>query len=422
MIELGLSRITQLVQKPSLTWKAIHVAGTNGKGSITGYLSALLTAGGVRCGSFTSPHLIDRWDCITINERAVQESIFRRIENEVKQRNQRLGLGATEFELLTATAFEIFSQEQVEVGVVEVGMGGRLDATNILTNVLVSIISKIGYDHQAILGNTIEEIAREKAGIVKPGVPCVVDSTNSHEVKQVIQAHAETLDAPTAFVNAQHVGQLFPLLRDKFGSLDLPPHQRANLSCAITALQVALPQIRPDLMVDQLFPFISKTPRPGRLQEVCLETLISRNEPVLLDGAHNPQSAEVLASYVDRKFRAHAKTITWVVAASQGKDIVELLGCMLKPGDNVAVVEFGPVAGMPWVRSVRSTELATAARDVPGIGAVEGFERDVLAGLNWANTISAGGPVVIAGSLYLVSDVLRLLREAQAGIARDAVN
>ncbi|WEW55477.1 folylpolyglutamate synthase [Emydomyces testavorans] len=413
MIELGLSRIARLAQKSSVTWKAIHVAGTNGKGSIVGYLSALLTAGGVRCGSFTSPHLIDRWDCITINERVIQESVFRRIENQVKQRDQRLALGATQFELLTATAFEIFHQEQVEVGIVEVGLGGRLDATNILTNVLASIISKLGYDHQAILGNTIEEIATEKAGIIKPGVPCVVDGTNAPEAKRVITAHAQQVGAPITFVESQDIGQLFPTLGRLFESLDLAPHQRANLSCAIMALKVSLPQIRSDLTVDQLFPVISKTPRPGRLQEIQLEPLISRKESVLLDGAHNPQSAEALASYVDQHFRTRGKSITWVVAASQGKNVQELFGYMLKPGDKVAAVEFGPVAGMPWVQSVNATELVTMACSVSGIGVVKGFAANLLGGLNWANTVSAGGPLVIAGSLYLVSDVLRLLRQAQ---------
>lgn len=187
MIELGISRIARLLQQTPLSWKAIHVAGTNGKGSISAYLSRLLAAGGIRCGRFTSPHLVDRWDCITIDEKVVQESLFRQIEASVKLRDQDLGIGASEFELLTATAFEIFNHERVEVGVVEVGMGGRRDATNVLDNVLVSVISKIGLDHQALLGDSIEQIAREKAGILKPDVPCVIDGTNSVEVLKTIQ-------------------------------------------------------------------------------------------------------------------------------------------------------------------------------------------------------------------------------------------
>ncbi|KAK2793576.1 folylpolyglutamate synthase [Onygenales sp. PD_12] len=412
MIELGLSRIARLLQHSSLPWPAIHVAGTNGKGSITGYLSALLTAAGVRCGSFTSPHLVDRWDCITINERVVQESVFRRIEAEVKRRNHSLGIGATEFELLTATAFEIFSHEKVDVGVVEVGMGGRLDSTNILTNVLVSIVAKIGYDHQAMLGDTIQKIAREKAGIMKPAVPCVVDETNDPEVQEVFETVAKESHTSVSFVGAEVIKNAFPGLSRVFDELNVPPHQQANLSCAIAALQKVLPQIRPELSLPALFPHIPKIPRPGRLHELQLQPLIPRKEPVLLDGAHNPQSAGVLGSYVDRNLRKPDASVTWVIAASQGKNVKELFGCMIKPGDNVAVLEFGPVDGMPWVRSVETSALLSTVRSLPGIGQSEGFGNDILSGLKWADKISMDGPLVIAGSLYLVSDILRLLRES----------
>src|SRR4051812_42901739 len=130
MIELGLGRISRLLRHTPQPWKAIHVSGTNGKGSICAYLSAMLHASGVRCGRFTSPHLIDRWDCITIDEQPVRESIFREAEALVMKRNEVEKIEASEFELLTATAFEVFYKEKVEMGVIEVGLGGRLDATN----------------------------------------------------------------------------------------------------------------------------------------------------------------------------------------------------------------------------------------------------------------------------------------------------
>ncbi|OAT08615.1 dihydrofolate synthetase Fol3 [Blastomyces gilchristii SLH14081] len=436
MIELGLSRIARLVQSSPLPWKAIHIAGTNGKGSITSYLSALLAAAGVRCGSFSSPHLIDRWDCITINDRVVRESVFRQIEDKVKFRNQSLGIGATEFELLTATAFEIFTLENVDVGIVEVGMGGRLDATNVLndSNVLVSIIAKIGYDHQAILGDTIEKITREKAGIMKPGVPCVVDGTNDPAVRSVLEEVARETQTPLAFTQPEAVTQEFPELGKIFERLNVELHQQANIACAVTALgqKNFLP---PSLPLPSLFQHIPKTPRAGRLHEVSLKPLIARKQPVLLDGAHNPQSAHVLCSYVDRNLRkqpctrgnAHGSNhnVTWVIAASQGKDTQELFSCMLKPGDNVAVVEFGPVDGMPWVRSVESAELLSVVRSgrvsMPNIARSEGFGGNIVSALTWADEISKSsgcgrsgesGPMVVAGSLYLVSDVLRLLREA----------
>ena len=152
MIELGLQRIARLVKHTPQTWKAIHVAGTNGKGTICAYLSAMLFASGVRCGRFTWPHLIDRWDCITINEKTVNESVFLEAEKLVMKRNTDENIGASEFEILTATAFEIFHREKIEMGVIEVGLGGRLDATNVMpsSQKAVTVISKMGLDHQSL--------------------------------------------------------------------------------------------------------------------------------------------------------------------------------------------------------------------------------------------------------------------------------
>ena len=415
MIELGISRISHLLQQTSLSWRAIHIAGTNGKGSISAYLSRLLTAGGIRCGRFTSPHLIDRWDCITIDEKVVQESLFRQVEASVKLRDQHLGIGASEFELLTATAFEIFNHERVEVGVVEVGMGGRLDATNILDNVIVSIISKIGLDHQSFLGNSIEQIAREKAGILKPGVPCVVDGTNSVEVMRTIQTRIQELGIESVFTLPDVLDSQPQALTKVFRSLDLQPHQRTNMRCAVLGLQFAMPEIRPELEIDNLIPELSKVEWPGRLQNIVLEPLVSRNKPILLDGAHNTQSAEVLRQYVDDKLRPSNGSVTWVISASRGKDLEGLFGKLIRPGDNVATTSFGPVDGMPWITATDATELATSVRSIHGIGQVKEFEGDLHAAIDWGSGVARNGPLVVAGSLYLVSDVFRLLREAKEG-------
>ncbi|PWY86241.1 dihydrofolate synthetase Fol3 [Aspergillus heteromorphus CBS 117.55] len=413
MIELGLSRITRLVQQTPLTWKAIHIAGTNGKGSISAYLSHLLSAGGVRCGRFTSPHLIDRWDCITIGEQVVQESLFRQIEARVKLRDQTLGIGASEFELLTATAFEIFNHERVDVGVVEVGMGGRLDATNILTEVLVSVIAKIGLDHQSLLGDTIEQITREKAGILKPGVPCVVDSTNSPEAIRTLEDRIKELQIDAVYTRPDAPESHSPSLARLFATLDLQPHQRANMSCAVSALKLALAQYRPEVEVDALIPRLCDVEWPGRLQKIVLQPLAAREEPVLLDGAHNTQSAEVLGQYVDHKLRPHGTSVTWVIAASRGKDIASLFHSIIKAGDRVAVTAFGDVDGMPWVKATDTEEVAACVSSIAGIGPIQGFGEDIVAAINWACREAQGEPMVIAGSLYLVSDVLRLLRGAR---------
>jgi len=413
MIELGLSRVSSLLQQSSLTWKAIHIAGTNGKGSISAYLSHLLSAEGVSCGRFTSPHLIDRWDCITIGDRVVHESLFRQIEDQVKLRDQKLGIGASEFELLTATAFEIFNHEQVEVGVIEVGMGGRLDATNILSDVLVSVIAKIGMDHQAFLGSTIEEIAREKAGILKPQVPCVVDNTNEAAVLEALSNRIRELGIDATFVSPDKAEEQLPPLAQLFRKMDLEPHQKENMCCAATALRLALSKIRPEADAYSLLPHLADVKWPGRLEHISLQPLIPREQQVLIDGAHNPQSADVLGRYVDRKLRPESSGgVTWVIAASSGKDLAGVFRSIIRPGDNVATAEFGPVNGMPWVKPTNATELASAIQSIPGIGQVKSFGNDILPALHWASDISLGRPLVVAGSLYLVSDVHRLLRDA----------
>lgn len=187
MIRPGLSRITLLLKGIPLPWKAVHIAGTNGKGSICAYISALLHATHIRSGRFTSPHLIDRWDCITVNEVPIAESRFRSVEERVKERNAVGKIDASEFEILTATAFEIFALEKVQVAVVECGLGGRLDATNVIEGPLVTVISKIGLDHQGLLGDTIRQIAGEKAGIIKTGAACVVDGSSDAEALAEIE-------------------------------------------------------------------------------------------------------------------------------------------------------------------------------------------------------------------------------------------
>jgi folylpolyglutamate synthase/dihydrofolate synthase len=406
MIDLGLARISRLLQRTPQTWKAIHVAGTNGKGSICAYLTAMLRANNITCGKFTSPHLIDRWDCISINDKAIPETRFQYYEDLVKKRNEDLKIGATEFELLTATAFEIFEAEKVEVGVVEVGLGGRLDATNVLKEKTVTVIAKIGLDHQSLLGNTLEEIALQKAGIMMKGVPCVVDASNAQSVLDTFQTHSRD-SACTLKLASPGSSDLVRLLQ---GSLE--PHQTQNLAVAHDAFRLAYPQHAQS--TDILLSAIKNIVWPGRLQTLDLAVLIGREQKVLLDGAHNAQSAAVLADYVNKYLRVGdaSKSVTWVLAASQGKDLTEIIKLLIHPGDSVAAVEFGLVDGMPWVRPMKSEAiLETVAKF--GSRAQHDAQSNVLGALQWASKASGGRPMVIAGSLYLVSDVLRLVREKQ---------
>ncbi|KAI0466713.1 FolC bifunctional protein [Xylaria cf. heliscus] len=397
MIELGLARITALLRNTPQTWKAIHVAGTNGKGSICAYLNAMLRANRLSCGRFTSPHLVDRWDCITINDSAVSENQFRHFEELVKRRNEEQRLGASEFELLAATAFEIFEAERVEFGVVEVGLGGKLDATNALGHKTVTVISKIGLDHQSFLGNTLEEIALQKAGILRPGVPCVVDASNPPSVLDVIRSQADTVGTSVKLADLQSID-----FGCKLGE-QLEPHQQQNLLCAYEAFHLAYPGH--SMSMHELLGVGANAVWPGRLQSINIEKLTGRAEPVLLDGAHNPQSADVLSTFIEKRLRVHSKSITWVVAASAGKDISEILKVLLREGDSIAAVEFGPVDGMPWVRPMASATILQTIDSIRiTISTKQEAQADIMAGLNWASEISHGGPLVIAGSLYLSAE------------------
>lgn len=410
MINLGLARISQLLRNTALPWRAIHIAGTNGKGSVCAYISAMLKAGNVSCGRFTSPHLIDRWDCITINEEAIDKDVFAAAEQKVQQMNAAEGIGASEFELLTATAFILFSQQKIDYGVVEVGMGGTKDATNILQQPAVTVITKIGEDHQSFLGRTLEEITEHKAGILKPGVTCVVDGSNDERVltkirDRVVDRHAmSSVCVPND--RPENESLIWSVLRKD----DYEIHQQMHVSLAFEAVCVALGSSHSVQDLSRLLPAVRSTVWPGRLQIINIKALTGRTEDVLLDGAHNKQAADVLRTYVDRRLRQGTKSVTWVIAVSKGKAVHDLLSALLQPQDSLVASEFGAVSGMPWVSPIGSGEITSAAEEVGLQSNMVHSKVDIVEALELATRLSLGGPVVVAGSLYLVSDVLRAIR------------
>ncbi len=414
MINLGLARIARLLAHTPLPWKAIHVAGTNGKGSVCAYASAMLRAGNVHSGRFTSPHLMDRWDCITVNEKVVDEGHFRTVEEEIKHRNIADNVQASEFELLTATAFTVFTREQVDFAVVEVGLGGREDATNIIQDPVATVITNISKDHQSFLGNTVEEIAAHKAGIIKPNAPCFVDGSNTPDVLDVFRNEASRTQAGEVVMIPQDKEEHERQLWNALPVQDFEPHQRIHVSLAFAAVERALRATREPQKILELVPAVRKAVWPGRLQTVSIEGLTGRQEHVLLDGAHNASSAQVLRSYVDREIRRQGRPVTWVIGISKGKDLVELTSHLIRPQDRVVATRFGPVDGMPWVGSADTSDMLSAVRQ-SGVMEQDLFNSNsVLEALLKAVEQSKGDPMVIAGSLYLVSDVLRLLRDTIA--------
>lgn len=413
MLHLGLTRISQLLQHTALPWRAVHVAGTNGKGSVCAYVSAMLHAANIKTGRFTSPHLIDRWDCITIDEQTVDEIKFQKAEEAIKNRDLAGSIGASEFELLTATAFELFAQEKVDVGVIEVGLGGRHDATNVIKYPIVTVITKIGKDHQALLGNTSEEIAIQKAGIMKHGAPCVIDATNSPTVLKVLEESAQDNGAGPLILVPSHVSEDVKALQPIFFEKNHEHHQRTNLSLAYSTSRIVLQQKGLMSYLPALLHGARKAFWPGRLQSLDIGALTGRRDPALLDGAHNAQSAEVLGSFVNNRIRKKSYPVTWVIAVSEGKNSRELLLPLFHHEDNVVAVGFSEVDGMPWVSPINPGTILEVARSLGISGSLHNAGRNVLSGLRFADRIAAANPIVICGSLYLVSDVLRLLRDTR---------
>ena len=412
MIELGLSRIAQLVKPAPPKWKAIHVAGTNGKGSVTAYISAILSAAGIRTGRFNSPHLLDRRDSISVQERPVSHELFRKAEKELTRRNKELGGGATEFEVLTGIAFQVFNEAAVDVAAVEVGVGGRLDATNVLEgkNMLVSVITKIGLDHQSLLGEDLKSIANEKAGIMKKGVPCIVDGSNDPIVLSVLSERAQALQTKLTVVTHEQESETKAALQEHMQKMSLAPYQISNLLLAAQATKTVEASLNLDSPIEESFYIIPSVSWPGRAQHINLKSILGRDTPALLDGAHNPQAAAALSTYVGRRIRQPGRPVIWVLAATEGKNITSFIQKLVYSQDIVITTSFSTVDGMPWVSAISPQDIAQAVRTCCD-AQVELQTSDPGIALQHLRDLPPWH-VVITGSLYLVSDVLRLLRSS----------
>ncbi|KAI8934000.1 hypothetical protein NX059_008771 [Plenodomus lindquistii] len=427
MIQPGLQRISQLLKNVDFPWKAIHVAGTNGKGSVCHYASSLLTNKQIKCGKFTSPHLVDRWDCISINNQPVDENFFKRVEKHFIRRNLQENINASPFEILTATAFQIFNVKNVEIGVIEVGMGGKLDATNILQNQHISVITKIARDHEAFLGNTLAQIALHKAGILRPNIPYIVSPSNPWNVHNVIDEYAEEIGAgPRLTGDAPELQRLYSSSGWVQFASRLQPFQRDNAVLAMVAATEACKSLKfADQIANKLWIF-GKEPNHGRCEEVHVLAVFGHGanpgRRILVDGAHNPDAAIALNEHVDvhqrqrtikgQRPRKSGWPVTWVLAMTEGKDARRYLQYLLRPGDNVITTSFGPVDGMPWVKPMDPKELLDIAQSVePGIFGLHIPQAEPLRALCAAKHLVKGEqPIVLTGSLYFVGDLHREIR------------
>ena len=395
-VNLGLSRIVNLLAKlgnPHDQVPIIHVAGTNGKGSVCAYLSAVLTEAGYKTGRYTSPHLINWTERICVNEQPIDDDKLCELIQQIQAAINPEAESPTQFEVITAAAWLYFAQQQVDLAIIEVGLGGRLDATNVCDQPLVTIITSISREHWQQLGPTVAHIAREKAGIIKPGCPVVMGSL-PEEAERVVLSRILELKCPIYTPQPSHQinqnwAEYQKLKSSETIKYPLPLQgeiQLHNSALAIAALEILQTQnwqISEQAIIDGM----GKTKWPGRMQWVTWQ-----NHKLLIDGAHNPASATVLRHYVDS---LNTKNITWVMGMLATKDHGDIFQELLKPEDKLYLV---PV---PDSNSADLEELAKLAKSIcPDLQLCNTYS-DVFSALDNA-FIATDNQVVLCGSLYLI--------------------
>lgn len=410
-IDLGLARIQRLVKHlgdPQLAVPTIHVAGTNGKGSVCAYLDSILRQAGFRTARFNSPHLVHVRDSISLDGAAVPDALYQQSRRNVEEVDRAAGIGASNFELLTATAFNLFrsATPPIDCSIIEVGMGGSTDATNVIERPLVSVITAIDLDHVAFLGDTVEQIASHKAGILKKGSPAVLGPQKHAAVVETVRGVACALGCPLVEVVAT-LAEPLNIGTEKFTVPLAGSFQSDNALTAIETIKV-LRRHHPaqygrvtDLQVAQ---GIEQTRWPGRLETVEVDVR-DRQRRVLVDGAHNASAAVALRDHL----AAHAGPTTYIIALSAPRDPVHILRHLL-PCDtaNVRILAttFSPPDEMPWVKPIEANAIVEAVRSIDPSIEVTAAEGGIKGALEEA--FDEGVPrVVVAGSLYLVADLFR---------------
>ncbi len=387
-------RLAALAGNPHERLRFIHVAGTNGKGSTCAMLESIYRAAGLRVGLYTSPHLVHFGERIQVNRQPIAERDL--VELVADMQSKLHGFTAdsppTFFEVVTVIALEYFARQKCDLVIWETGLGGRLDATNIVTP-LASVITNIQFDHQKWLGATLAEIASEKAGIIKPGVP-VVTATDDAEAFEVIRATAERLGSPLTRVVEEDARHKAPAL----GEMSLVgEYQRRNAALALATVEV----LRPTFPVtpSRAYWALANVEWSGRFQ------LIRRGDgaELLLDGAHNPAGAEALRSAVEHYFPAGITALILGILIDKDCHAICRILAPLAPRIFLVPVHSARTALTPDLSaSCRAANPVAEIVECAGLGAA--LDRAGISGLS-----------LVTGSLYLVGEALELLRFGNGG-------
>ena len=397
-IKPGLERITALLNalgNPHLKLKCIHIAGTNGKGSTSTALSNIMIAEGKKTGLFISPFVVDFRERIQIYGEYISKSDLTRLTEEISkivpEVEKSVEDNITEFEFITALMFTFFKEQNCDLVVLEVGLGGVLDSTNVIEKPLASVITKIDLDHTAILGDTIEKIATQKCGIIKPNCPVITSSKQNPIALNIIKETAQKQNSKFIMAEVEKVSNLSLM---PFGSefiynninvtLNLAgAHQVENMSAVIqTALELGVSK-------KAIQTGIANTRFPARLE------VISKSPLVIIDGAHNENGADVLANYLD-EHKICPVTILGMMADKNCESVIEKIASRSK---SVFTVK---VEGNP--RAETAENLANYAKKYCNNALpIKNYQTAIDIAAKKSSEISA--PLLICGSLYLASDI-----------------
>lgn len=365
----------------------VHIAGTNGKGSVAEYISHILTAAGERCGCFTSPHLVSPTERMRIDGRDIGQDPLDALMAEVRQK--RLAVNDSLFAAYTAAALLWFERQHVAWAVMETGLGGRLDPTNVISPA-VTVLTSVDVDHTDVLGKRIEDIAAEKAGIIKPGVP-VVSAPQHPQVRDFFSVHCQKVGAPLQFadgvdvINASFEGQTFLFHSVKYTIRAIGKAQPYNAALAVLACRTL------GISETAIAAGLSEAILPARIQYV-------KGEPdMIIDGAHNPAAAAVLADALSQVF-PHRKKV-FLLACMNNKDWHGIIDALQNHMDQVVITQADAFRG--------ADPSGLCAYMTPHI-LCETQKEPVLAFRN-ANAAAKenGALLVITGSLYLAGIIRR---------------
>ena len=409
-IKLGLDNIRTILAalgNPERAWKSIHIGGTNGKGSVAAMVERGLRAAGLRTGRYTSPHLDRIEERVAIDGEPIDRDTFSAVTADVFEavdrllEGGRLGEGRpTFFEVSTAIAFEIFKRATVDVAVVEVGLGGRFDATNVLTPE-ISAITSIAFDHERHLGNTLSDIAFEKAGIAKPGVPLVIGRLPPEAAAQIARV-ARDVEAPIINAHSTTTDRTYPPLRLALAGR----HQLENAAVAVAILERWSNTVS-HVPTDAIVTGLTQCDWPARLEWLRMPS----HGELLIDAAHNPAGAAALASYLQDTGSAK---LPIVFAAMSDKDLHKMIAALAPVAASFVATT------VPHVRARTADQLAAEIRRMVSIP-VESEDSPIA-----AVTRALKGPVhrslgeggsrraVACGSIYMVGPLRARLLEGGA--------